>query len=106
FFFRDPASTHLYPLSLHERSSDLVHGIGGSSCVQMTSRFVSSLLLAEQSTSRSLPISGRSLGFGLATVASPTRLRADRSHSSAPDRKSTRLNSSHVAISYAVFCLK
>src|SRR5207253_9685087 len=23
-----------------------------------------------------------------------------------PDRKSTRLNSSHVAISYAVFCLK
>src|SRR5690625_6291588 len=28
--------------------------------------------------------------------------RPDRS----PDRKSTRLNSSHVAISYAVFCLK
>src|SRR5215510_15844681 len=25
---------------------------------------------------------------------------------SVPDRKSTRLNSSHVAISYAVFCLK
>src|SRR5439155_18194474 len=27
-------------------------------------------------------------------------------HVSAQDRKSTRLNSSHVAISYAVFCLK
>src|SRR5437660_2949392 len=27
-------------------------------------------------------------------------------HSTARDRKSTRLNSSHVAISYAVFCLK
>src|SRR5437660_3550546 len=27
-------------------------------------------------------------------------------HRVAPDRKSTRLNSSHVAISYAVFCLK
>src|SRR5690625_5990093 len=26
--------------------------------------------------------------------------------SAIPDRKSTRLNSSHVAISYAVFCLK
>src|SRR5438874_9847833 len=26
--------------------------------------------------------------------------------SSGPDRKSTRLNSSHVEISYAVFCLK
>src|SRR5207302_4102514 len=28
------------------------------------------------------------------------------SSSSGPDRKSTRLNSSHVKISYAVFCLK
>src|SRR5690606_40891505 len=27
-------------------------------------------------------------------------------HRSRPDRKSTRLNSSHVKISYAVFCLK
>src|SRR5690625_6887089 len=27
-------------------------------------------------------------------------------HARAEDRKSTRLNSSHVAISYAVFCLK
>src|SRR6266540_5757098 len=26
--------------------------------------------------------------------------------SSTPDRKSTRLNSSHITISYAVFCLK
>src|SRR5690625_7255561 len=29
-----------------------------------------------------------------------------RGHSGRRDRKSTRLNSSHVAISYAVFCLK
>src|SRR5437868_12077344 len=28
------------------------------------------------------------------------------SHDSGGDRKSTRLNSSHVSISYAVFCLK
>src|SRR5256885_10076693 len=27
-------------------------------------------------------------------------------HPPAPDRKSTRLNSSHLVISYAVFCLK
>src|SRR5699024_12420310 len=27
-------------------------------------------------------------------------------HDRQPDRKSTRLNSSHVSISYAVFCLK
>src|SRR5690625_6132465 len=32
--------------------------------------------------------------------------RIDREFQAALDRKSTRLNSSHVAISYAVFCLK
>src|SRR5207253_6005343 len=31
---------------------------------------------------------------------------ADRHDEAVEDRKSTRLNSSHVAISYAVFCLK
>src|SRR5699024_12233273 len=31
---------------------------------------------------------------------------AAKAHGEAPDRKSTRLNSSHVSISYAVFCLK
>src|SRR5437870_6465994 len=34
------------------------------------------------------------------------RLGADRDLAVVLDRKSTRLNSSHVAISYAVFCLK
>src|SRR5439155_21678202 len=34
------------------------------------------------------------------------RVERHQSTSSARDRKSTRLNSSHVAISYAVFCLK
>src|SRR6266571_6149686 len=34
---------------------------------------------------------------------SPTSARAT---SCTPDRKSTRLNSSHMSISYAVFCLK
>src|SRR5699024_12766799 len=32
--------------------------------------------------------------------------RAIAARSTCPDRKSTRLNSSHVSISYAVFCLK
>src|SRR5207253_9051999 len=35
-----------------------------------------------------------------------THRRRPRLHRRARDRKSTRLNSSHVAISYAVFCLK
>src|SRR5215510_15828767 len=33
-------------------------------------------------------------------------VRADQRRHRGRDRKSTRLNSSHVAISYAVFCLK
>src|SRR5690349_23161614 len=33
-------------------------------------------------------------------------VRADQRRDGEPDRKSTRLNSSHVEISYAVFCLK
>src|SRR5256884_864393 len=46
-------------------------------------------------------------GLGPGTKAS-TRLphRPARSQTSARDRKSTRLNSSHGYISYAVFCLK
>src|SRR5699024_12826702 len=41
--------------------------------------------------------------------AEPDAERVDhrqRSEQLGPDRKSTRLNSSHVSISYAVFCLK
>src|SRR3712207_7721034 len=38
--------------------------------------------------------------FNLACAASPPHYQAN------PDRKSTRLNSSHANISYAVFCLK
>src|SRR5215510_15605436 len=34
------------------------------------------------------------------------RWRPQHSRTTSGDRKSTRLNSSHVAISYAVFCLK
>src|SRR5439155_20185123 len=35
-----------------------------------------------------------------------SRVRKHSEHHEQRDRKSTRLNSSHVAISYAVFCLK
>src|SRR5438067_7893602 len=39
-----------------------------------------------------------------ASVGPPIRVGSPSRHSG--DRKSTRLNSSHVSISYAVFCLK
>src|SRR5690625_6622094 len=48
------------------------------------------------------PITQRSGGCGLVLAAEMTAAADGIS----PDRKSTRLNSSHVAISYAVFYLK
>src|SRR5690606_40278291 len=52
---------------------------------------------------------GRRLAAGaLAAAVRLIRIRdiASRIRDSTKDRKSTRLNSSHVKISYAVFCLK
>src|SRR5947207_8685917 len=46
-------------------------------------------------------------GASSRTRSTPCRARAAHCNTpSAPDRKSTRLNSSHTVISYAVFCLK
>src|SRR5262245_65281850 len=42
----------------------------------------------------------------VAGLRSRARLRTRRKSSPTADRKSTRLNSSHLGISYAVFCLK
>src|SRR5207253_10967815 len=42
----------------------------------------------------------------IATSRTRSRRRRSCARSTRRDRKSTRLNSSHVAISYAVFCLK
>src|SRR5690606_40357077 len=59
----------------------------------------------------------RDFGAGVAPAASrewnaldslhdPERVAPESRPNTAADRKSTRLNSSHVKISYAVFCLK
>src|SRR5256885_1679005 len=49
--------------------------------------------------------SGRGRSGGRRRTARGTRP-SRRPRRAAPDRKSTRLNSSHLVISYAVFCLK
>src|SRR5437762_14107951 len=81
FFFNDPATTEIYTLSLHD----------------------------------ALPISrgaGRAAGGAGDEFDGPPDVRARRADWCHPllsrrtDRKSTRLNSSHRCISYAVFCLK
>src|SRR3712207_6882605 len=82
FFFNDTATTEIYTLSLH----DALPILGAS---------MSSFGGALVSSARGLEVSG-----------SGASARATRSPSNERDRKSTRLNSSHANISYAVFCLK
>src|SRR5438067_5211312 len=79
FFFNDTATTEIYTLSLHDGSSDLAEG------GDRTRRPIGDLL-AEITDN----LVHRALGELIKII----------------DRKSTRLNSSHVSISYAVFCLK
>src|SRR6478735_10272374 len=43
---------------------------------------------------------------GTVTIAFPDRVKGGAHDTAHRDRKSTRLNSSHLVISYAVFCLK
>src|SRR5690606_40233094 len=85
FSLNAPATTQLYTLSLHD-------ALPISSPTSRASRRASSTS-SRASASTSPATSGRTRW----RAASDTVLR---------DRKSTRLNSSHVKISYAVFCLK
>src|SRR5688572_32288104 len=85
FFFDDTATTEIYTLSLH----DALPISAGSPTSPPT---------------RS-PTTSRTTGSIPSTDPVATT-RAPRSDASSGDRKSTRLNSSHSQISYAVFCLK
>src|SRR5438034_2910076 len=51
-------------------------------------------------------ISSRVLSSKLTRMQETGLIRRDVKPTRPPDRKSTRLNSSHTVISYAVFCLK
>src|SRR3712207_8992461 len=93
FFFNDTATTEIYTLSLHDALPifhELVHVLG---VYEYGHRGDVGELVVEDR----LALHHRHRGDG-PDVAQPQ-------HPS-PDRKSTRLNSSHANISYAVFCLK
>src|SRR3712207_9078532 len=89
FFFNDTATTEIYTLSLHDRSSDL--GQGARAEGQVADE-------GARGHQQRVPVRprGRDLLRGHDAVGAGAVL----------DRKSTRLNSSHANISYAVFCLK
>src|SRR3712207_2019055 len=87
FFFNDTATTEIYTLSLHDALPISVPPrLISSSCVTPASWAGSSVRRRMNSLSHS-------------GVTRPNR-------GPVRDRKSTRLNSSHANISYAVFCLK
>src|SRR6266487_5776667 len=80
FFFNETATTEIYTLSLHDA------------------------LPISPPPPRRAP--GARASRDAATAGSPPRPDRRRRCRRRRDRKSTRLNSSHPSISYAVFCLK
>src|SRR3712207_7562869 len=90
FFFNDTATTEIYTLSLHD-------------ALPISRR-------AHERAARPPLRRRRGLPRGRARARERGRLarggRPARRHGGRADRKSTRLNSSHANISYAVFCLK
>src|SRR3712207_9000138 len=96
FFFNDTATTEIYTLSLHDALPISGAGAGGRARDRRDRG-------DERAPRRADPRGVLDLRDGADAVpgASPAAQRA-----AGPDRKSTRLNSSHANISYAVFCLK
>src|SRR3712207_7301336 len=90
FFFNDTATTEIYTLSLHD-------ALPISACRRRTS-VGRARRRRGRARSRS-PSRGPAARDGRSRTTGPSRSRRR-------DRKSTRLNSSHANISYAVFCLK
>src|SRR2546430_16669055 len=79
FFFNDTATTEIYTLSLHDA--------------------------LPISAGRGSPLRCHGILY-MRKRASNGICCMEQARSFTPDRKSTRLNSSHSQISYAVFCLK
>src|SRR5256885_16343661 len=90
FFFNDTATTEIYTLSLHNALPISLAWlvISGTARVEhvLIYSFLTATINAFTSPARQAFVPALVTGKG--------------------DRKSTRLNSSHLVISYAVFCLK
>src|SRR5688500_19466622 len=88
-------STVLYPLSLHDALPILNTSV--APVIPLLPTFASRIVRSQ----------GARLILGRGLPAQPKNTSAvARTDTARIDRKSTRLNSSHLVISYAVFCLK
>src|SRR5439155_21808557 len=100
------ASTRFHSLVLQQTSTLFIIPRPPSSTLFPYTTLFRSLDSEPPITVRQQPLNG-SRGSHPSICNTGTGLRIFRSGElAARDRKSTRLNSSHVAISYAVFCLK
>src|SRR5205807_10651101 len=100
-FFNDPSPPHIYTLSLHDalpiyRLSDRS---AHSRTVRERTPFIRNTHRLQYSGFRN-----RRAHYRRSRHRHPRKRRDERGDGQ--DRKSTRLNSSHLVISYAVFCLK
>src|SRR5258708_20348465 len=93
FFFNDTATTEIYPLSLHDAFPIFLFLVDQADDVEHR-QFIRGKNLEDQV---------EAFEDGTAS-AEPDEFPGIRHQPL--DRKSTRLNSSHQIISYAVFCLK
>src|SRR3712207_6875206 len=90
FFFNDTATTEIYTLSLHDALP-----ICGRACLIVAKALIQISTARTRRQAERVQHQPRRLIQGV--------IGAMAEHQ---DRKSTRLNSSHANISYAVFCLK
>src|SRR2546430_11083255 len=88
FFFNDTATTEIYTLSLHDALPICVQHRGGRGIITLKRSDKTGAIVA------------------LKEVLPEDELMMITKKGIMIDRKSTRLNSSHSQISYAVFCLK
>src|SRR5256885_9553452 len=89
FFFNDTATTEIYTLSLHDALPICHVGAGGQGQAQ-----------------HHLDPVGERKGPAHQLQLEREHIGGEVDEHQDGDRKSTRLNSSHLVISYAVFCLK
>src|SRR3712207_8225502 len=100
FFFNDTATTEIYTLSLHDALP--IYLINGNSDLMIKTEKIGNNYNREVDRKRKTyyadQVDDKAILKILATIRGAVE--------PAKDRKSTRLNSSHANISYAVFCLK